>query len=154
MRCACAWPRGAAAVDVVARYEHVHRVTADEIDELGHAGNFHYVRWLQQAAVAHSDANGWPAERYREIGAGWVVRSHQITYLKPAFEGDELRIRTWVENLRPATSLRRYEIRRGEDDVLAIAATDWAFINYGKQKAVRIPAAVAADFEVIPPDSD
>jgi len=139
---------------VVTRYEHPHRVVVAEIDELGHAGNFHYVRWMQQAAVAHSDINGWPAARYRSIGAGWVVRSHQITYLKPAFEGDRLVIRTWVENLRPATSLRRYEIRRDDGELLATAATDWAFMNYEKQKAVRIPAEVAAAFEVVPPDSD
>jgi len=127
---------------VVTRYEHPHRVVVAEIDELGHAGNFHYVRWMQQAAVAHSDINGWPAARYRSIGAGWVVRSHQITYLKPAFEGVRL------------TSLRRYEIRRDDGELLATAATDWAFMNYEKQKAVRIPAEVAAAFEVVPPDSD
>jgi len=138
---------------VVACYEYPHRVVATEIDELGHAANFHYVRWLQQAAVAHSDVNGWPAERYRSIGAGWVVRSHEITYLKPAFEGDQLVICTWVADMKPATSLRRYEIRRDDGTLLATAATDWAFINYARQKAVRVPAEVASCFEVVAADN-
>lgn len=130
-------------------FEYRHTVAPDDIDALGHAGNYHYVRWLQHAAVAHSTANGWSPERYDELGAGWVVRSHQITYLQPAFEGDALVIRTWVENMRPATSLRRYEICRSDGTLLARAETDWAFVNYAKQKAIRIPAEVAESFSLV-----
>ncbi len=130
----------------VARFEYPHRVASSEIDELGHAGNFHYIKWMQHAAAAHSSANGWSSGRYREFGCGWVVRSHQITYLKPAFEDDLLLIRTWVSNLRSATSLRRFEIRTDAGQLLATAETDWAFINYAKQLPTRIPEAVASCF--------
>jgi acyl-CoA thioester hydrolase len=136
---------------VVARFEYPHTVSHEDIDDLGHAGNYHYIKWMQHAAIAHSTANGWPPERYHELGAGWVVRSHQITYLKPAFEHDQIIIRTWVENMRPATSLRRYEIRDRAGETLALAETDWAFVNYEKQKAVRIPGEVVSCFEVLPP---
>ena len=132
-----------------AQFEYSHTVTQAEIDELGHAGNFHYVRWMQHAAVAHSTANGWPSQRYIELGAGWVVRSHQITYLKPAFEGDCLVIKTWVANMKPASSLRRYEILNAEGEILARAETDWAFVNYERQKPTRIPAEVADCFEIV-----
>lgn len=125
-----------------------HRVRADEIDELQHAGNVHYVRWLQHAAVAHSKALGWSGSKYREMGSGWVVRSHRITYLKPAFEGDELEIHTWVANMRPATSLRRYEIFNAGGERLAVAETDWAFINYESQRPVRIPRQVRSSFPI------
>jgi acyl-CoA thioester hydrolase len=134
---------------MAAFYEYQHTVTAEDIDELDHAGNYHYVRWMQHAAEAHSTDNGWSVGRYVELGAGWVVRSHQITYLKPAFEGDHLVIRTWVSNLRPATSLRKYEIRNEGGELLARAETDWAFVNYGSQRPVRIPAEVACCFTVV-----
>jgi acyl-CoA thioester hydrolase len=134
---------------VTARFRYAHRVVHEDIDELGHAGNYQYIRWLQHAAVAHSTANGWPLERYRELGAGWVVRSHQITYLKPAFEGDEVVVITWVADMRPATSLRRYEVHRHDGELLARAATDWAFINYARQRPVRIPPEVSDCFEVV-----
>ena len=129
-------------------FEYRYRVAPEDIDELGHAGNFHYIRWLQHAAVAHSIALGWPSERYRQLGAGWVVRSHRITYLKQAFEGDEVIVFTWVANMRPATSLRCYEIRNTAGELLAEAATDWAFVNYEKQRPVRIPREVADSFPV------
>ena len=127
---------------MVGRFEYAHQVVPEDIDQLGHAGNYHYIRWLQHAAVAHSTANGWSPERYEELGAGWVVRSHQITYLKPAFEGDAITVRTWVSNLRAVLSLRHYEILDAERNLLARAKTDWAFVDYAKQKPTRVPQEV------------
>ena len=124
-------------------------MSEDEIDELNHAGNTHYVKWMQCAAVAHSTANGWSTDRYLALGSGWGVRSHQITYLRPAFAGDQLIIRTWVASLRRVTSLRRYEIENMQGDLLARAETDWAFVRYAKQAPTRIPNDVAACFIVI-----
>jgi acyl-CoA thioester hydrolase len=129
-------------------FEYRLTVTEQDIDDLDHAGNFHYVKWMQQAAIAHSTALGWPPQKYIELGAGWVVRSHNITYLKPAYEGDAVVIKTWVSDIRPVTSMRQYEILNESGDVLAKAETDWAFVNYEKEKPTRIPAQVANCFKV------
>jgi acyl-CoA thioester hydrolase len=130
-------------------FDYEHMVVPEDIDELGHAGNFHYVKWMQHAAIAHSTANGWPPDKYDELGAGWVVRAHRIIYLKPAFEGDEVVIRTWVASARPAASVRRYEIHRDDGILLARAETEWVFVNYKTQRPVRIPPEVACCFEVV-----
>ena len=126
-------------MDICVLYDYPHTVTRDDIDDLDHAGNFHYIKWMQRAAIAHSTANGWSPEKYFELGAGWVVRSHRIIYLKPAFEGDELIIRTWVASARAASSVRKYEIVKAGGELLARAETEWAFVNYEKQRPVRIP---------------
>ena len=123
-------------------------VSGQDIDELNHAGNYHYIKWMQQAAIAHSTALGWSPQKYIELGAGWVVRSHKIVYLKPAFEGDSVMIKTWVSNMKAVTSLRRYEFYNDKGEMLAESETDWAFINYEKQKPVRIPAVIADNFEL------
>jgi len=131
-------------------YEYRHTIRDDEIDGLGHANNVAYVNWMQSAAVAHSAAQGWPGERYREIGSGWVVRSHTIEYLQPAFAGDSVVVRTWVATMKKATSLRRYKILRQADEaLLATAETKWAFVNYTTGQPMRIPREVAEAFHVI-----
>jgi acyl-CoA thioester hydrolase len=132
-----------------AYFEYLHTVTGQEIDDLNHAGNYHYIRWMQHAAIAHSSANGWPPQKHIDLGAGWVVRSHKITYLKPAFEGDALTIKTWVANMKPAISLRQYEIFNEAGEMLAKAETNWAFVNYEKQRPTRIPEEVASSFKVV-----
>jgi len=128
-------------------YHYYHTVRPDEIDPQGHANNVVYVEWMQSAAVAHSAAQGWPPERYRELGLGWVVRSHKIEYLQPALCGEEIVVRTWVAAMKRATSLRRYEIlRRSDDTLLARAETLWAFVNYATGRPARIPREIAASF--------
>jgi acyl-CoA thioester hydrolase len=134
-------------------FEYQHRVTEDELDAvIRHVNNLMYLKWMQTAAVAHSAAQGWTADRYRELGAGWVVRTHQIEYLQPAFADEEILIRTWVANLKKVTSLRRFQIFRNTPDkptLLANAATDWAFIHFASHMPKRIPEEVATAFEIV-----
>ncbi|MCU0958958.1 MAG: acyl-CoA thioesterase [Pirellulaceae bacterium] len=132
-------------------YHHHHRVHSDEIDELDHANNAAYVNWMQAAAIAHSTAQGWPSRRYWDASCAWVARSHQIEYLQPAHEGDELVVRTWVADMQRVSSLRRYEIIRSSDNTLvARAETRWAFIDLTSRKPTRIPREVQADFVIVP----
>ncbi len=131
-------------------YFHPHPVEPAEIDDLGHANNIAYVAWLQAAAVAHSAAQGWPPERYRALGQGWVVRSHWIEYLQPAFAGDRAVVETWVATMKKVTSLRRYRIvRAGDGQLLATAETNWAFVDLASGKPARIPPELAAAFAVV-----
>lgn len=131
-------------------FEFQHTVADCEIDSLRHANNVAYVEWMQSAAVAHSAAQGWPGSRYRQIGKGWVVRSHHIDYLQPAFVGDRIIVRTWVATMKKVTSLRRYRLVRASDEVvLAAAETLWAFVDYATGQPQRIPAEVAGAFEVV-----
>ncbi len=130
-------------------FEYPHTVTADEIDELGHANNVAFVAWMQAAAVAHSAALGWTPERYLELGVGWVARRHEIEYLRPAFAGDELIVETHVADMKKVTSRRVYRIlRRSDGELLARAETDWAFVNYATGRPTRIPAEIAGAFPV------
>ena len=131
-------------------FEHSHTVTADEIDDLGHASNLFYLRWTQAAAIAHSAVQGWPVEAYRRLGAGFVVRSHRIEYLRPALLGDEIIVRTWVADFRRTRSLRKYQIRHAQQRaVLAEAETLWAFVNFASGRPARVPPELKAAFEVV-----
>jgi acyl-CoA thioester hydrolase len=131
-------------------YEHKLIVPPEAIDVQGHASNLEYLRWTLAAAVAHSAAQGWPNQRYLAGGAAWVVRGHRIEYLQPAFAGDELTVFTWVANFRKVRSLRKYKIvRPGDDAVLAVAETEWAYIGLAHRVPRRIPPELAEAFVVV-----
>lgn len=131
-------------------YEHPLTVTQSEIDRLGHVNNLAYMAWLQAAALAHSAAQGWTPERYEQMGCGWVVRSHQIKYLQPAYLGEPIVVRTWVADMKKVASTRRYKVLRAEDgSLLASAATEWAFVDYTTGALRRIPEEVWQAFELV-----
>jgi acyl-CoA thioester hydrolase len=132
-------------------FDWTHIVNEHDLDDLGHANNISYLKWMQSAALAHSAAQGWPIEAYRSLGLGWVVRSHQIEYLTSALLGDEIVVQTSVANLKKVTSLRRFLILRARDQVvLAKAATEWAFVDFSTGAPKRIPADVSEAFVVVP----
>lgn len=127
-----------------------HTVTGDEIDAQGHVGNVEYLRWMQAAAVEHSAVQGWTAERYREEGSAWVVRSHFIEYRAPAFVSENIVVETWVTGFEKITSLRRYRICRADDGVLlAVAETNWAYIGTRHGVPRRIPQELKDAFEPV-----
>ncbi len=131
-------------------YEHQHTVLDEEIDGLGHANNVVYLHWMIDAAVAHSIEQGWPGERYQEMGTGWVVRKHEIEYLQPAFAGEQLVVRTWVADMRKVQSRRCYEIIRVDNEtLLARGTTNWAFIDFETGAPARIPEEVTESFAVV-----
>ncbi len=130
-------------------HEHPIHVSESDMDDLGHVNNLRYLEWILQAAKGHSAANGWPRDRYLQLGCAWVVRSHNIEYLKPAFAGDQLVVRTWVTSIGKVLSERSYEIVREKDgETLVKASTCWAYVDFQKQVPRRIPPELRDAFTI------
>lgn len=128
-----------------------HTVREEEIDEQGHVNNLEYLKWMQSAAVAHSTEQGWSTERYIDEGSAFVVRSHSIEYLAATFAGQNIVVETWVTGFQKVTSLRKYLIRRPDDDaLLARAETNWAYIGRKRGVPRRIPQELIDSFEPAP----
>jgi acyl-CoA thioester hydrolase len=124
-------------------------IPGEAIDELGHVGNLKYIAWMQEIAIQHSAAKGWPVERYLEGEAVWVVRSHFITYLSPAFEGETITLQTWVDEIKQCSCVRRYLMVRTDDQkVLVKGETNWVYVDRKSGRPHRIPDDLRAAFEV------
>ncbi len=130
-------------------------VPADAIDQQGHVSNLAYVSWMQDLAIEHSTAAGWPMDRYRAINAGWVVRSHFIEYLRPAFSGDVIEAHTWVPEFTQRSTPRRFLFRRqGDDRLLARAETRWVFVDLATGRRRPLPVELLEAFETVPDDAE
>ena len=126
-------------------YSRSFIVPADAIDENGHVNNVVYVQWMQDIAVEHYSSLGGIETQGNE--ATWVVREHKIEYLLPAFEGEEIEIRTWIENYRRVRSLRKYEfVRVSDGKTLVKGETDWVFVDVKSGHPIAIPETVIQIF--------
>jgi acyl-CoA thioester hydrolase len=134
--------------DPIYRYEFT--IPTEALDENGHVNNVQFVQWMQEAAVRHYEsAGGIPPTL--AAGATWVVRSHKLEYLRPAFAGERIEVQTWVVNLRRVRSLRRYRFVRISDNKLLVKGeTDWVFVNANAGTPLAIPPAVAQVFTLLP----
>jgi len=117
-----------------------------DIDRLGHVNNVTYVRWVQDAAVAH-----WKAAASAEDQARlyWVVLRHEIDYKQPAFLKDGIVARTWVGSASRVRFVRYTDVvRAGDQAVLARALTIWVPMDAATRKPASVSAEVRARFSV------
>ncbi|RFC42491.1 MAG: acyl-CoA thioester hydrolase, partial [Verrucomicrobia bacterium] len=93
-------------------------IPPEVIDRNGHVNNVAFLQWMQDIAIEHYTVlGGFAAEA--PFGT-WYVREHKLEYLAPAFLGNEIEIRTWVETVGRVRSLRRYEFVRASDRKLLV----------------------------------
>jgi acyl-CoA thioester hydrolase len=116
------------------KFSHSFRVALEDIDAQGHVNNVAFVRWIQDAAVAHwfNVTTGEQQEKF-----AWVVLRHEIDYKRPAFAGEEITTTTWVGEWTAVTCERFTEIRRGAD-LLVKARTVWCMLDRETSKPTRI----------------
>jgi len=128
------------------RFELELSVEPADIDELGHVNNTVYVRWVQQAAIAHWQAAASPQAQQDLV---WVVVRHEIDYKHPALPGDRILARTWVG---PATRLafeRNTEIARAADGkLLARARTLWVPLDRKTGRPCEVSRDVRERFSI------
>jgi len=129
-------------------FEEKIKVRKEDIDFNAHVNNLKYLEWMIDAAVKHSESLGFNPQTYKKIGSTWFVKSHHIEYKHPAFLGDELIIKTWIEEVGKITSKRKYEIYKS-DLLLAYGETYWVFVDIKTHKPKKIPKEIIEKFFVI-----
>ncbi|HLO84453.1 MAG TPA: thioesterase family protein [Nostocaceae cyanobacterium] len=122
------------------KFKTLMRVRHYEMDALGHVNNAVYQNYLEQAAIEHSEHLGLTFDIYRELGGVFVMRRVEIDYLRPAVAGDTLEVTTWLKEIRGTRALRRYEIRKHQqEDVLVTAEALWVWVETKTMRPRPIP---------------
>lgn len=129
------------------RFTHEIVVAPAHIDRFGHANNVAVLGWIQDVAEAHSTAVGFSLAAYERLGAAFVVRRHEIDYLRPSLVGEGLDLRTWVPSAKRISCNRSTEIVSHKDgQLVARAMTTWVFAEIATLRPVRIPDEVRFAF--------
>jgi len=129
-------------------FSYTFTVPASAIDFNGHVNNVTYLQWMMEAASRHSQSVGMGFEQCLEHGGTWVAKSHHIEYKASAYEGEELRMETWIETLGRIVSERRYRLTRtGDEMLLCEGQTEWVFVDKDRFRPSKIPEAIKKAFK-------
>ena len=123
-------------------FSHRFVIKSDDIDAQGHVNNVRYLQWIQDVAVGHWLAKVTDTQKAEIV---WVVLRHEIDYLRPAFENEEITVATWVGEPAGAKWERFTEIRRGEQ-VLVNAKSVWCALDRKRLRPRRIDAELKEAF--------
>lgn len=108
-----------------------------------HVNNLRYLEWFIDAATQHAETLGWGVQACKERSLAWVVKSHCIEYAKPALQGDQLIIYTWIHSFTRTRVIRRYKcVRKNDKNVICTAETVWVIVD----DETGSPKAIPSDF--------
>ena len=129
------------------------KVTADDIDIMGHTNNVVYLKWLEEVAWGHSKSLGLGWDVYDKLNRGLVARRHELDYLGATFEGDDLILATWIiDNDGKIGVQRAYQVVRKSDlKVVLRGRTRWVCIDIKSGKPKRMPSEFIEGYKVSPP---
>lgn len=125
-------------------FEYPITILQSDIDEQGHVNNIIYLKWVQEAAIAHwtSVANSQMLENNL-----WVVSRHEIDYLKSAYSDSKLIAKTWVTDPQGAKSERYINIVDAETETIyAKIKTTWYLLDSKTKRPKRIDAEIVNVF--------
>src|SRR5947208_2106703 len=111
-----------------------------DIDAMQHVNHSVYLRWIEEAVVAH-----WrSAATAEEIAAfQWIALRHEIDFRAPAFEGDALIATTRLVEVRRARAW--YESAIARDGLALVEARScWGCIDAASGRLTVIPPETAA----------
>ena len=114
------------------------RVRYAETDQMGVAYHGNYFAWFE---VGRTDLLRGHGMSYKELEAQDLrlpVIEAQARFVRPALYDDVLEIRTQVTAGSGARLTFAYEVRRGQDGVLATGSTSHAAVD-GRGRARRLP---------------
>ena len=117
-------------------------VQPEDIDELGHANNAVYVRWLERCAWQHSQSLGLGLPEYQQLNRAMVVVRHEIDYLAAAYVDEQLQMATWIVSWDSKLRMtRRFQLVRPDDGVTLLRAhTTFACVELSSGRPRRMPA--------------
>ncbi len=93
-----------------------------DLDPAKHVNNATYLSFLEDAGTLVLAHYGWSLGRLIAEGVGIVARRLRIEYKTPALLEDQLEITTYLSDVKRATAVRRYIIRRPQDNALIARA--------------------------------
>jgi acyl-CoA thioester hydrolase len=121
-------------------YTEVLNVSPEDLDDLDHVNNIRYVEWIQDISKKHWEKVAPQAMRNE---MAWVVRNHNINYLKSAVLGDTLQVSTYIKNNTGPLSVRVVEIKNNKTGQLLVNAhTEWCLLDARTFRPKRVPEAI------------
>ena len=120
-----------------------------EVDAYGRAPVAAYLKWMQDAAIFGSAANGFDTKRYDELGTTWVLGEIVIGIDGECAIGDRITVETWIADLAAASSHRQYRVRSEAGDLIATGEADWVYLDARRMRPRRIHPELVEAFPMV-----
>jgi acyl-CoA thioester hydrolase len=126
-------------------FESRFKVRSYELDGFAHMNHAVFLNWFEQARFDVFESGGFSAPEIQRRGWGVYVVKIEVEFLKEAKFGDELVIRSWIEEVgRSSMTFHQVASPALQPDVVSAEARARAVWIGTDRRPARIPAEVRA----------
>lgn len=122
------------------------RIRYGETDQMGVVYHGNYPQYLEMGRVEWLRSLGISYKDMEENGCFLPVISLCISYKKPAVYDQQIRVLTRLKKIPTVRIAFEYEIRSENDELLATAETELAFMDSNTRRPMRCPAYLLEKF--------
>ncbi len=125
-------------------------VRSYEVSRTGRIGLGAVLRYLEALATQASASLGFDFRWYEEHGAAWVVREMNVLLAAFPTIGDDLRLATWISDVKRVQAQREYAIWLPHTHrQVALASARWAYIDRARGLPLRLHDELLGKFSVL-----
>ena len=117
-----------------------------ELDLNGHVNNAKYVEYLEWGRHEWCDNHGFSYDRLKKLGAIAVVVNVNLNYRQPCYEGDRLRVVTWLRGRGRTSFAVAHRIERADGTAAADGVVTLVTVDSDTRRAVPLPEEFARLF--------
>jgi acyl-CoA thioester hydrolase len=125
------------------------RVRYAETDQMGVAHHSQHVVWFEMGRVQYMQDLGVPYAEVERRGVYLVVSAIGVSYRRPAFFDEELRLACWISELRSRKVRFEYRLERVADGEVVADGFSEHIATSRERRTVALPeylrAGLAAD---------
>ena len=119
-----------------------------QIDFVGHVNNINYIRWMENGRVRLLEAMGLPVTTIAEKeGILPILTETSITYKKPLFLQNKVKIAIWISRLNNASAIMEFRFWNEKEELCATGWQKGLFIDSKTMKPIRLTGKAKEAFE-------
>ena len=119
-----------------------------ESDQMGIVHHASYVIWMEEGRSQYMRTKGIGYEQVEREGLFFAVAELNVRYGAPARYGDDVTVRTWIDELRSRTVTFGYEIIHATSRAMLVTGQVKLIATDREGRVARIPDALQSKLAV------
>ena len=109
-----------------------------DIDSSRHVSNITYIQWLEIARNKLTTKAGLPVHEIEKLGFAPVITKTEITYKKPLYLGDTVRVEVFLSSLKRISGTISCNFYNVKDEIVAEAKQETLFISLETKRPYKL----------------
>ena len=109
-----------------------------DIDSGRHVSNITYIKWMEIGRIKLLEEAGMPVHELEKLGFAPVLTKTEISYKKPLYLGDKVRIELFFITLRKISGILQFNFFNEQGEIVAEGKQEALFFSFSTKRPYKL----------------